>query len=263
MTAQFADQPALAIRPAAQTDGSVATAPAAAPSPVAPQKVAPKFANQRSEQDFQAARAHSSRVSKLKKLLPLTALLLVFGFGASAMVSFVPNVEVEVSGSSLEDGKLVMKEPKMAGFDKNNRAYDVKASRAIQDLKTPGMIVLESIDALVPMDEKNMADVTADNGVYNSDTEKLVLRDNVLIKGARGMDIKLEEANIDMKTGTMQSSKPVFVTSQDTDLSADSVTVEDNGARIVFKNRVRMTIRKPISRGEQSIDETKLKPEGN
>ncbi len=245
MTAQFANSPALDIRETKQ-------APAESSSITPPSR----FANKRSEQDFQTAHRHSGRVSKLKMLLPLTAIALVVGFGASAMISFVPNVDVEIGSSSLEDGKLVMKQPKMSGFDKNNRAYDVTATRAIQDLKEPAIIVLESIDAFVPMDIKNMADVTADNGVYNSDTEKLVLRNNVFIKGARGMDIKLEEANIDMKTGAMESSKPVTVTSKDTDLTADSVIVEDNGARIVFKNRVRMTIRKPISRGKTPTDTT-------
>ena len=260
MTAKFADQPDLDISPSAIVETQVV-------APTAPQQTAqqtsPRFANQRSQKDFHIARRHSGHVSKLKKLLPLTAFLLVCGFGASAMVSFVPNVDVEIGSSSLENGKLVMKQPKMAGFDKNNRAYDVKASRAIQDLKAPSVIMLEQIDALVPMDAKNMADVTADDGIYNSDTEKLVLRNNVLIKGARGMDIKLEEADIDMKTGAMESSKPVFVTSKDTDLTADSVTVEDNGARIVFKNRVRMTIRKPISRGAKSAENPILTPEGN
>ncbi len=258
MTAKFANAPALDIRPSPQQE-TVATA---ADEP-ASQTETPKFANQRSQKDFQNAQKHSSRVSKLKKILPLSAIALVVGFGASAMVSFVPNVEVEISGSSLEDGKLVMKQPKMAGFDKNNRAYDVTATRAIQDLNKPGVILLEAIDALVPMDAKNMADVTADNGIYNSDTEKLVLTNNVVIKGARGMDIKLEEANIDMKTGSMESSKPVFVTSKDTDLTADSVTVEDNGARIVFKNRVRMTIRKPISRGAKPTPDQVSPSEGN
>ena len=252
MTAQFASTPALNIRPTNQAPVD--------PQPTAP---APKFANQRSEQDFQIASRHSNRISILKKALPLAAIILVVGFGASAMISFVPNVDVKIGSSSLEDGKLVMKQPKMSGFDKNNRPYDVTATRAIQDLKTPSIIVLEAIDALVPMDAKNMADVTADDGVYNSDTEKLVLRNNVFIKGARGMDIKLEEANINMKTGTMESSKPVTVTSEDTDLTADSVIVEDNGARIVFKNRVRMTIRKPISRGKAPANTTISTSEGN
>jgi len=255
MTAQFASSPALDIRSTSPQDGSQATAQVQ-PVPSAPTTQSPRFANQRSESDFRKARIHSGRVSKLKKILPVTALFLTVGFAASAMISFVPNVDVSISGSALEGGKLVMKEPKMAGFDKNNRAYDVKASRAIQDLSVPSIVMLETIDALVPMDAKNMADVSADNGEYNSESENLILRNNVLIKGARGMDIKLEEASIDMKSGKMESFKPVVVTSKDSDLTADSVLVEDNGARIVFKNRVRMTIRKPVSRGKITTENT-------
>ena len=80
-------------------------------------------------------------------------------------------------------------------------------------------------------------------------SESLLLQEDVVIKGARGMDLLLEDANIDIKTGTMESSNPVQVKSENANISADSVRVEDNGNRILFNNRVKMTIVRPVERG--------------
>ena len=137
-----------------------------------------------------------------------------------------------------------MKEPKLAGVDKNDRAYDVRAFRAIQDLTNPGTVELEKIDAKLPIGANAFAHVDADAGSYDTTNEKLNLRDNVTVKSARGMNIAMEEADIDIKTGEMVSQKPVSVTSNDADISANSVKVTDNGKRILFKDRVKMTIRR-------------------
>ncbi len=211
--------------------------------------VAPLHANKRTDKDFHKAFRHTNNVGLLKKILPILAVLLTFYFILSSLVSIPEIADLSVEKIDLNDGKLVMNKPKMSGFDKNNKPYDVRAEKAIQDLSKPGLIELEKIDAQLPMDAKSIAKIEAENGTYNTNEETMVLRNNVRIKGARGMDIKMEEATINIKTGAMITNKPVSVISGKTDITADSMSVEDNGKRIVFKNRVKMTIKKPISRG--------------
>ncbi|MEM9733517.1 MAG: LPS export ABC transporter periplasmic protein LptC [Pseudomonadota bacterium] len=202
----------------------------------------PQRANQRSARDFRAARRHSGLVKTLKFVLPTCAFLIVGTFGTMSALNFVPGIENIEGTLGLENGQLVMDKPKMAGFDKNERAYEVQAQRAIQDLSKPGIVELESIDATLPLGATGFADVEAGAGTYDTKNEWLSLRDNVAVQGARGMNISLEEANIDMKSGVLVSSKPVTVDSDDGTVTADSVTVFDEGKRILFKNRVKMTI---------------------
>ena len=137
----------------------------------------------------------------------------------------------------------------MAGFDKKSRPYDVRALQAIQDLAKPGKVLLNTIDAKLPMNANSFADIDAKSGIYDTESEKLFLNEDVKIKGARGMDISLQDANIDIKTGIMESDNPVNVQSKNTNISADSVRVEDGGERILFNNRVKMTIVRPVERG--------------
>lgn len=203
----------------------------------------------RHAKDFRAASRHSLMVKVAKIALPAAALVVTVGFIAQIAMSYNPVSGVSLSNIGLEDGKLVMAQPKMAGFDKNNRPYGVTASRALQDINNPSIIELESIDAQIPMDTKNSANVGAKSGTYDTTKELLVLRDGVTIKGARGMNIQLQDANIDIKSGSMISDKPVLVTSPNTSISADTVQVKDSGKHIIFKNRVKMTIIQPVSRG--------------
>ncbi|MEE9314653.1 MAG: LPS export ABC transporter periplasmic protein LptC [Rhizobiaceae bacterium] len=208
-----------------------------------------EYANKRTDGDFKQARNHTLYVSLLKKLFPLAAIAITIFFVVSTLISLPEASDISVKNVGLKDGKLVMDKPTMTGFDKNNQPYDVKAEKAIQDLTKPGIIELEIIDAKLPMDAKGFALINADNGIYNTNDETMFLRSNVKIKGARGMDINMEEANINIKTGTMETGKPVTVVSGDTNISADSMSVKDNGKRIIFKKRVKMIIKRPISRG--------------
>ncbi|MEL6505168.1 MAG: LPS export ABC transporter periplasmic protein LptC [Pseudomonadota bacterium] len=228
-----------------------ASGPAPAPSPTPVATVASASAsvpgaaaqaNPRSARDFRTARRHSGLVKMMKFILPTCAFLIVGAFGTMSAMNFVPGIKNIEGTIGLENGQLVMDKPKMAGFDKNERAYEVQAQKAIQDLAKPGIVELKSIDATVPMGTSAFADVVAGSGTYDTRNEKLNLRDQVEVQGARGMNIRLEEADIDMKTGTLISSKPVFVDTEDAKVTADSVTVLEEGKRILFKNRVKMTI---------------------
>ena len=113
-------------------------------------------------------------------------------------------------------------------------------------MNNPDIVELVKIDAKLPMDATSFANVDANSGTYDTKGETLKLHDDIVIKGARGMDIYLNDADIDMKSGSMISNNPVKVLSKDANISADSVKVEDNGKRIVFQNRVKMTITRPV-----------------
>ncbi|MCJ8309997.1 MAG: LPS export ABC transporter periplasmic protein LptC [Rhizobiaceae bacterium] len=210
---------------------------------------APAHANMRSSDDFDRAHRHSKRVAVLKKALPATAATIIVVFFALAVTAHIPIANISVDEIGLKEGKLVMEKPKMAGFDKKSRPYDVRALQAIQDLAKPGKVLLNTIDAKLPMNANSFADIDAKSGIYDTESEKLFLNEDVNIRGARGMDISLQDANIDIKTGIMESDNPVNVQSKNTNISADSVRVEDGGERILFNNRVKMTIVRPVERG--------------
>lgn len=207
------------------------------------QQVQPqKLANRRTERDFARARLHSRVVGTLRYTLPILAALILVAFLSRALVAFEPSDPVSNSGAEFDGERLVMKSPRMSGFNGDQLPYDVIAERAIQNVALPDVVELEQIIADLPLSAEDKAKVKAVEGTYFTDTEKLELRKRIEIRDARGMDIDLGNAKIDMRAGTLSSDQPVEVRSATAQINADSVEVSDNGKRIVFKDRVRMVI---------------------
>lgn len=211
-------------------------------------------ANRRSADDFRRAKRHSVLVKALKIALPAAVALVIAGFITFTVVSFVPLNGLSIGSTSLKDGKLVMEDPKMAGYDRNNRPFDVRASKATQDLRKTEIIELDTIEAQLPIDDTSFAEITAVRGTFDTQAETLQLHEKIEVLGARGMNIELQSANIDIKSGTMTSSEPVVVTSDRAVIEADTVRVEDNGKRVIFQNRVRTVISQPIARGQNAAE---------
>ena len=115
----------------------------------------------RDDQDFDAAHRHSKLVAILKNALPICALVVVILFVLLAVTTTIPLPGLEIDRVGLQEGKLIMENPKLVGFDRRSRPYDVGAQQAIQDLARPGIVELKSIAAKLPMDAASFADIRA------------------------------------------------------------------------------------------------------
>ena len=223
--------------PLARVPGAPVIRPVSSPQPSQG-----RFDNQRSDSDFIRAKRHSRLVILMRKLLPISAVCLVVAFAIMVALTANPLTQIAIGSLGIEDGNLVMHSPAMKGLDNKNRPYDLRAKRAFQNLKQPKIVTLEQIEAQIPLDNSPTATLSAKVGTYDTDAETPILKGNVVVRGARGMDIDMQQADIDMKLGTMHSDEPVKVKSDRVEITADSIQVEDNGQRIVFTNRVRTTI---------------------
>ena len=206
-------------------------------------------AGNRSLADFERARRHSRIVSLLKVGLPAGGALTIVAIVSVLLFAGSHLPSINIGRTKIEDGKLVMDNPQINGTDANRRPYKLTARRAVQDADHPTHITLEEINARLPMNDRSFARLTAGNGVYDADGKTLRLGGAVAVNTEDGMTIKLEDANIDIAGGTLQTDKPVSVDTGRAFVSADTLAIEDKGNRIIFNNRVRMTIR-PQARAE-------------
>jgi lipopolysaccharide export system protein LptC len=197
----------------------------------------------RSDLEFDKAKRHSARVRALKIALPIFAIVIILGIAAVLVVRQFMFSGIEIANISMNDGKLVMENPNLNGFDDNERPFSLKADRAIQDAANPAVVELEKIFATLPMSEKVSADVIAGNGVYDAEAKTLILRESIQIDTTDGMSISLEAADVDIKNSTMKTLSPITATSPQADISSDTLVVEDGGERLVFEGTVRMTLR--------------------
>jgi lipopolysaccharide export system protein LptC len=231
----------------------------AAKSPADISLMAPAPAN-RAEAAFNSARRHSGRVRVLKLILPIAALLLVAVFVGKSWISTPGGVSVNLMGTAIEGGRLVMADPKLDGFTADNRAYRMTAKRAIQDIGDASRIDLEGIDARLPFDTSNWMTVAARTGVYDRASNKLDLGQEVLVVTDNGVEAKLTSASVHIGTGSIHSDEPVSIVLAGARIDADALAIKDNGAVVVFEKRVRMEIepkkvQRPGSEGKASNDD--------
>jgi lipopolysaccharide export system protein LptC len=188
------------------------------------------------------ARRHSRRVRRLKILLPATAVLMVAGFVAYSYVGVPEGVSVDLGGTTLEDGRIVMANPELDGFTRDNRAYSMRAERAMQEIGNSSVIELEKIDARLPFDEANWADIEAERGLLDREANTLRLENGMTVRMDNGITARFRSAKVDIAAGGLESSEPVTIEMEGTNISADSMRVTDRGNVMIFENRVRMEI---------------------
>jgi lipopolysaccharide export system protein LptC len=209
------------------------TEDATAATPVAPTSRAVAFGR---------AQRHSRLVRLLKFTLPVTAGLIALAFPVYSYLVAPATVTVEADSSAISDGKLVMANPKLNGFTKQNLPYSMTASRAIQDITKQGLVELEGIDATLPVSADVSAKVEAAKGFYDRDKNTLDLTQEITVTTTDGMVAKLKSAFLDMANGSMKTDDPVDIVRNGSRITSETMAVEDNGKVLVFEKRVRVNI---------------------
>jgi lipopolysaccharide export system protein LptC len=235
-----------ATRP--QESASVAQkAPAQPAKRISPSRVA----------EFRQAQHHSRTVRWLKLVLPSLAAIIALGFFGYSYVSSPARVDVDVASSAVSDGKLVMASPKLEGLTKDNLPYSMTASRALQNLETTGIFELENIDAKLPVDATNVATIGASKGIYDREKNTLNIPSDIMVTTTDGMVAKLRSAFIDLGKGDLKTSDAVDIALKGTNITADSMTILENGKVLVFEKRVRMQLSPDkVKAGQQADGDT-------
>lgn len=198
-------------------------------------------AQQRSKAFAQAHR-HSRHVKFLKFSLPLLAFALIGVIYLLVSVDRVIPDGLEIASVEVESGKLVMVDPVMNGFTKDQKPYRVTAKRALQDTKKPNIVELEGLSAVMPFAENSEATMTATGGVMDNDTNIMQFSDGIDIVTNDGMTAKLQSATIQIKDGTMQTNDPVEIERVGFTIRADRLDVKNNGENLTFQDRVKVVI---------------------
>lgn len=198
---------------------------------------------QRVEEAFTQARRHSSRVRVLKFALPALAVAMIAAFAGASWLASPSGLPFDPGSLAIEGGRLVMSDPHLDGVTGSaNRSYSMTAARAIQDIGTSGVVDLEGIEARLPVDDEGWMNVTAASGMLDRDSNRLEIDSELTITSEDGLKAVLQSAVMDISAGNLDTTDPVDITLDGAHISADSMSVRDKGAVMIFENRVRMQI---------------------
>jgi lipopolysaccharide export system protein LptC len=205
-------------------------------------------------QGYGRAVRHSSRVRFLRRVLPAIALLILGLAGVIAWLDpfrIVRDFPLDVMKLSIRDNKLVMDAPKLSGFTKDGRGYNITATSAAQDLSNTNIVELEGVKANFVLTNDGMTELTAVKGLYDAKADTVRLTQGITIRSTAGYEGKLEEAYIEVKRGHVITDKPVDITFNNGSLRAERMEVFDNGARAFFEGGVKMQMRLPPPQDQQ------------
>jgi lipopolysaccharide export system protein LptC len=180
---------------------------------------------------FRAARRHSRYVRLLRVAVPalvaaaVIALSLATWLSPARLLARLPTGgslgSVGISGST-----ITMQLPRLEGFTRDSRPYQLTAKTAAQDLLKPDNVELSEIRTKMETADKAVVEMTAATGLYHSKADQLILRESIVIKSTAGYEGHLTEAVVDMRSGHIVSDKPVEVKLLNGILTASRLAVE-------------------------------------
>jgi lipopolysaccharide export system protein LptC len=197
---------------------------------------------------FQRAARHSRRVRRLRVAIPIVIALIL---GATALVRWIDPLKVLVrlpidSGKLVISGsKITMEAPKLSGYTRDQRWYEMSAKSAAQDVTKPDVVELNEVHAKIETADKSTILLSAQAGLYNRKSSTLRLDRDVVIKSSAGFEMHLDEAVVDTGSGEVVSNKPVSVFTQDATLKAERLEVEKSGDVVRFIGNVVMNLNPP------------------
>jgi lipopolysaccharide export system protein LptC len=200
-------------------------------------------ASQRADVDRAVRKAgrHSVLVRIIRIGLPTAAALCLTGF--VLFIYFKPMQMLDklpaVSGKlAVQGSKITMELPRVAGFTRDQRAYELNAETAVQDILSPDVVELQNPRAKMELQDKDVVVMTANSGTYNTKADKIVLRDRIVITSQQGYKANLREAAVEMKKGSVISDQPVEITLPNGMLKANRLEIFDSGDLVRFDNGV-------------------------
>ncbi len=196
---------------------------------------------ERREREFRKARRHSRRVRWLKIGLPVVASAIVLaGLVVTWLARAVPG-DLAFASTSIQDGRLVMSDPRMSGVDGRNRPYSMLAERAIQTLGGTG-VDLEGVRANLTVDDTTKAQLHAAKGRFDTRTEVLRLYDDITVETTSGIRISLRSADVSLENGSLDGKGPVEISTPNQRLEAGNVVISNRGGTVSFRDRVKLTL---------------------
>jgi lipopolysaccharide export system protein LptC len=194
---------------------------------------------------FRRALRHSRRV-RLLRLAILAGIVAAIAFGLLAAqfnpLRMLTALPVDFSSLVVSGTKITMQQPRIAGFTKDSRPYELTAHAAAQDVANPDTIELQGIRGKTEMQDKSVFEMTADGGIYDSKAEVLTLRQNIVLKSSGGFEVYLSEAVVDVHSSNVVSEKPVEVRMLQGTINANRMEVVDSGDVIRFGGGVTMVM---------------------
>jgi lipopolysaccharide export system protein LptC len=185
-------------------------------------------------------------VRLLRKAIPAAIILTL---GATILFAWIDPLRVLVrlptdAGRLVISGtKITMEAPKLTGYTRDRRWYELTAEAAAQDITKPDLVELRQVRAKIEAQDKSTMFLSAIDGLFNRKVNVLTLNRNIVLRSSSGYEMHLDEATVDTGSGEVVSNKPVKVLTDQGTIDADRLEVLNSGEIVNFIGHVVMNLK--------------------
>lgn len=194
---------------------------------------------------FARAARHSRRVRFLRIALPV---IVAAALGVTALLSvfnpwrMIVKLPLNMGNLVVSGTKIMMEAPRLSGYTPDNRAYELSARAAAQDLTNPNVVELNDMHAKVELEDKSTVQLDARKGMFDTKTEILKLDEGILLRSSTGYEGRLQDAVVDIHAASVITTKPVSLKLLNGTLDAKNLSISESGAVVRFDGGVSMVL---------------------
>jgi len=192
---------------------------------------------------FRNAVRHSRLVRIMRLAIPASILVAIAFSLLGARVDplrILTRLPVDFASLVVSGTKITMQQPRIAGFTRDSRPYELTARAAAQDVTHPDTFELQGIHGKTQMPDKAELELAAASGTYDGKAEMLTLRQDIVFTSSNGFEVYLSEAVVDLRSSNIVSERPVEVKLQQGTIKANRMEVVESGDVIRFGGGVTM-----------------------
>jgi lipopolysaccharide export system protein LptC len=194
---------------------------------------------------FRRATRHSRFVRFMRGAIPTSLVLIVVVISAAAYfkpLRMLAKLPIDPARLVVSGTKITMEAPRLGGFTRDGRPYDLTARAAAQDLGNPGVLDLKDVHAHVEMLDKSVVEIRAASGTYDTKADMLWLKKDITFTSSTGYSVWMSEAAVDIKKNKIVSDSAVEVKLSNGKINANRLEVSENGELMRFDNGVVMDL---------------------
>jgi len=137
----------------------------------------------------------------------------------------------------------------IAGYDKEQQPFVFNAGQVRQDPNRTNIVHLTAVDGELRKKDGAVMTVSANGAIYDTDSKVLDLAGDVRLASQGRFVADTDKARVFLDEKRLVTDAPVTVQMNFGKIAANGAEITDNGKRVVFFNRVRVTYTPADSKG--------------